>query len=75
MDEFSETYAWGLNDLRPVKFQPYAFELTTEKPVFRRQHHMAKVREKNFATEWAKVLIDSGREWLRMLTHRMPLQW
>ena len=33
MDEFPETNAWGLNDLRPVKFQPYAFELTTEKPI------------------------------------------
>ena len=52
-------YAWGLHDLKKVNHEPYEFELTEEKPIFRRQYHLAK-READWAEAWVKELERYG---------------
>ena len=59
MDEHPDTYAWTLKGLKPVKADPYEFELVDDNPVFKRQYHLAK-REQDFADEWVKELEDAG---------------
>lgn len=36
MDEHPSTHEWGLDDLQIVNVEPYSFEVTKDKPVFRR---------------------------------------
>ena len=59
MDEHPDTYAWTLKGLKPVKADPYEFELVDSNPVFKRQYHLAK-REQDFADEWVKDLEAAG---------------
>ena len=59
MDSCPDWYAWGLNDLRPVKGVEYSIQLTSTSPVFAKQYHLAR-RETEFAESWIKELTDAG---------------